>query len=144
MGPSGIRKRKYTIYEINENYFFRAKPTTTYINMQDAYAVEKNELGTWKVIGYTGPGSNSASGSETGIFRYLEGESAPQWTVTTLQTLNDCSKDQDNAWQLGAKLADDSEQGQGSVLYQADGEDDCEALTPSFVNLHSGRHSDGT
>jgi len=114
----------------------------TYINMQDAYVVEANDIGTWAKIGYTGPGSNSASGAQSAVFLYTEGESAPQWNASPVNSkLNDCGTDE--SWELSA-YKDDSEEGQTNVKYNADGDDDCTALTPSFVNLHSGRFSDGS
>ena len=110
--------------------------------MQDAYVVEKGDrIGKWSEIGYTGPGSTFSGGSESAIFAYLEGlDSDEQWTVTTKQKLNDCPKDQEKAWKLGAAIdAAASANGQGSVLYRAGGESVCYDLTPSFKSLTSGR-----
>ena len=113
----------------------------TYINMQDAYVVEKGDkVGTWSEIGYTGPGSVWSGHSKSAIFQYNEGtDEDGKWTVQTLQKLNDCGV-QTNAWKLGAQLdADASANGQGSVLYKAGGVSACYDLTPSFKSLTSGR-----
>ncbi len=116
----------------------------TYINLQDAYAVEALNIGTWQQVGYTGAGSNSSSGSESAVFLYLEAASAPQWTVKTKNKLNDCPANQASAWTLAAYNASDSAAGQGSVLYKTGGVDACTGLTPSFGNIVSGRSTSGT
>ena len=113
----------------------------TYINMQDAYVVEKgDEIGTWSEIGYTGPGSVTSGKSQSAIFQYVETTTAnEQWTVVTLQKLNDCAKGA-TGWKLGAQLdASNSTTGQSNVLYKAGGTAACYDLTPSFVQLTSGR-----
>ena len=110
--------------------------------MQDAYVVEKGDaIGTWNEIGYTGPGSTFSGGSQSAVFRYEETSTAnKQWTVETLQKLNDCGK-QDEAWTLGAQLdASNSTTGQSNVLYKAGGVSECYDLTPSFKQLTSGRN----
>ena len=114
----------------------------TYINMQDAYVVEKGDaVGTWSEIGYTGPGSVWSSHSKSATFQYNEGTAQDKrWTVETLQKLNDCGV-QTEAWTLGAKLdAAATANGQGSVLYKAGGKSACYDLTPSFKSLTSGRN----
>ena len=113
---------------------------TTYINMQDAYVVEALALGKWNQIGYTGPGSNSSSGSQTNVFIYKEAASAPQWSVTTRSKLNDCAANTANAWTLGAQLdTDATSKGQGNVKYYTGGNANCTGLTPSFDKLVEGR-----
>ena len=119
----------------------------TYINMQDAYVVEKTDaLGSWSEIGYTGPGSNSASGAKSAVFLYTEGVSTghAQWNAKPLQKLNDCNTD--NQWILGAYL-DNTQPGQANVAYkasQASGKTGCLELTPSFTTLTSGRSTSGS
>ncbi len=111
----------------------------TYINLQDAYVVEANALGTWSQVGYTGPGTSSANGSATGIFYYKEqtGNKA-QWVVKTLQKLNDCAI-QENAWGLQASISGGEAEGQSNAVYATGGVDACLDLTPSFNKLTSGR-----
>lgn len=116
-----------------------------YINMQDAYAVEAMALGTWSQIGYTGPGSNSASGSQSSVLTYLETTTAgEQWTAKPNGTkLNDCGTDK--LWKLGAYYDNSkNDQGQGNVLYKAGGDPECLGLTPSFTGLTSGRSTSGS
>lgn len=111
--------------------------------MQDAFVVEKGDaIGTWSEIGYTGPGSTYSGGSSSAIFTYVESTTAnQQWSVTTKQKLNDCPNNQALAWKLGAQLdAAATANGQGSVLYKADGTSGCVDLTPSFKQLTSGRN----
>lgn len=108
--------------------------------MMDAYVVEALALGTWSQIGYTGPGSNSSSDSQTNIFIYKEAAAAPQWTVTTRSKLNDCAANQANAWTLGAQLDNAAvTAGQGNVKYYTGGNANCTGLTPSFAKLVEGR-----
>lgn len=115
----------------------------TYINMQDAYAVEKGDnVGSWQQIGYTGPGSVGSGKSQSAIFTYVESTTQDQrWSVTTRQKLNDCGANQALAWKLGAKLdPNNSTTGQSNVLYKAGGQSKCYDLTPSFFALTSGRN----
>ena len=116
----------------------------TYINMQDAYAVEANDIGKWQEIGYTGPGSNGASTSASAVFGYAEvpkngsGNNATAgWKAQPKSKLNDC--DGTEYWQLNTKYVVEAGQTQGNALYQTAGSDDCTALTPSFKQLASGR-----
>ncbi len=114
----------------------------TYINMQDAYVVEKGDkIGSWSEIGYTGPGSVTSGKSASAIFEYIETATAnEQWTVKTTQKLNDCAKGT-VGWKLGAKLDENnSATGQSNVLYKAGGTAACYDLTPSFASLTSGRN----
>jgi len=116
----------------------------TYINMQDAYAVEALKVGSWAAIGYTGPGSNSASGSSSNVFLYTEGTatngSTAYWNAKPTNKLNDCNPSTaTDKWTITAKNSSDSESGQGNVLYKAEGSTNCIGLTPSFAQLTSGR-----
>lgn len=99
--------------------------------------MEANAIGDWNKIGYTGPGASSAGGSETNVFSYIEGDAAPQWTATAKQKLNDCDK---GSWTLSAAESDHNEEGHYDVAYTAGGDGTCTGLTPSFVQLTSGRN----
>ncbi|SMG22696.1 hypothetical protein [Fibrobacter sp. UWB13] len=44
-----------------ELIFSLSKITTYYVKLQDTFAAETGAAGTWKVIGYIGPGSKDAS-----------------------------------------------------------------------------------
>ena len=110
----------------------------TYINLQDAYAVEASNIGTWSQIGYTGAGTSSVSGSASNNFWYKEGESAPQWNVVNLVKLNDCAKST-TGWTLSADASTNNDEGHYDVAYTTGGDKDCYGLTPSFQQLASGR-----
>jgi len=114
----------------------------TYINMQDAFVVEKGDaIGTWSEIGYTGPGSVASGKSASAVFEYIETKNQDErWTVKTSQKLNDCGKGT-TGWKLGAKLdPNNSAKGQSNVLYKAGGDSKCYDLTPSYKALTSGRN----
>jgi hypothetical protein len=115
--------------------------TTTYINMQDAYAVEAQAIGDWNQIGYTGPGSNASGKAQSNVFYYSESKSAPQWAVKPLQKLNDCAKDQASAWTLSAAAStNNATTGHYDIAYTTGGQPECLGLTPSFAQLVSGRN----
>ena len=67
----------------------------TFVKLQEAFAAENNDVGTWAAIGYKGPGSYvDASNSETSTFTYAENTAgAGTWKATTKVALNDCTKD---------------------------------------------------
>ena len=114
----------------------------TYINMQDAYAVEAGKIGTWAEVGYTGPGSNSSSGAESAIFLYTEKQVSGQtagWIAKPKQKLNDCGTT--NKWQLDAQYITASGTQQGNVGYAANGDAVCKDLTPAWAKLDDGRSS---
>ena len=111
--------------------------------MQDAYAVEKSDaVGSWSEIGYTGPGSNYSGGAQSAIFTYSEiasdGTNAGWKASPTTSKLNEC--DSGEEWQLYAQFLTSNE-GQGSVGYNATGESDCTDLTPAWSKLDDGRES---
>jgi len=114
----------------------------TYINMQDAYAVEAGAIGSWAEIGYTGPGSNSNSGAQSAIFTYNEVQkngNTAGWTAhATSGKLNDC--DATEYWRLYAQYITSADQ-QGSVGYNATGDAHCTDLTPAWSKLDDGRGS---
>ena len=105
--------------------------------------VEKADAwGDWNAIGYTGPGTSSAGGSESTAFSYIEGKTAvPQWTAKPLQKLNNCAAGT-TGWTLSAYVSYDSESGQGNTSYSVGGT--CRDLTPAFDKLISGREHTGT
>lgn len=130
--------------------------TTTYIKLQDAYASEANKVGSWLLIGYIAPGSNSAS--QTGVstsFSYAPGTldinatdgsaidgfntAKLVWGARNNTPLNDCG-DQTKAatasaqdhWQLEIE---DSGNG-NSLVYIAKVDDaNCKQVTPTFTNI---------
>ena len=109
----------------------------TWINLQDAYVTEKNEVGDWNSVGYTGPGNRvNTSKYTTTNFEYYE-ESAGDWKAKNVVVLNEC-KANSVAWGWTA-TANTNNQGQGGMtLQQLSDTGDlkyCTGLTPSFSTL---------
>ena len=101
----------------------------TFVKLQEAYAAEKNAVGTWAQVGYKGPGSNAASGaaSETSTFNYTGGEGT--WQAAAKVALNDCTK---GTWGVTTTYTS------GDVTTTATINDptNCEApLTPNFCRI---------
>ncbi len=115
----------------------------TYINMQDAYVVEKGDaIGSWLEIGYTGPGSNGSGTAKSAVFGYEEDTQANgNWIATPLTKLNDCTTAM--SWKLSAYL-DNTNEGQANVAYKAFGDAECRGLTPAFDKLTDGRSTAGS
>jgi type II secretory pathway pseudopilin PulG len=110
----------------------------TWINLQDAYTVESNAVGTWTQIGYNAPGTkDDASSAHTTNFGYADGKSgnAETWTATAKVKLNDC--DVGGTWVATAtpETKDASEGGMTYVQIGTSGTPNCTGLTPSFANL---------
>jgi hypothetical protein len=117
----------------------------TYINMQDAYAVEAGDIGSWEKIGYTGPGSTTSGRAESAIFTYTEigvtGHNAGWEAKPSSGKLNDCEASvQADKWTLHATFISAGDQ-QGNVGYLATGGSDCTDLTPAWDKLDDGRSS---
>lgn len=118
-----------------------AKVAGTYINMQDAYAVEALDVGSWSQIGYTGPGQNGSNSAASAIFTYAGtavNNHVTTWSANPKSQLNDCTAQQ--GWTLTATY-ESSESGPGNVTYSAGGDPECLALTPSFEKLDDGRQT---
>ena len=114
----------------------------TYINLQDAYVVEANHLGTWSQVGYTGAGNSSANGAATGVFYYFEttpsNDAGTLWKAQALQKLNDCASG--DKWGLYVGISGSEADGQSNAVYNAGASNDkCLDLTPSFKKLASAR-----
>ena len=111
----------------------------TWINLQDAYTVEANNVGTWTQIGYNAPGTkNGNSSSYTNNFDYgdaITGTTAT-WTALAKVKLNDCPVG--GSWIINAQ-AFTTASSDGGNTYVAitigNGNTDCTGLTPSFENL---------
>ena len=124
----------------------------TYINLQDAYAVESNKLGNWQSIGYSGAGTKkTTTGSqvyESGNFWYAEGAvGTADWSASPRNKLNDCAAlaSQPSAaatthsWYLVSHFTLGAGDGEGTISFEAKGIATCTGLTPSFSNLIKGR-----
>ena len=109
----------------------------TWINLQDAFVTEANELGDWNQVGYTGPGQRKSSGSyESENFAYF-GEVKGVWNANNKVVLNECTKNA-GTWTLTATLvnASSNDQGQSGMTLKATNTDPlCMGLTPSFSTL---------
>ncbi len=63
----------------------------TWINMQDAYFQEKNEVGNWTEIGYSAPGVGSSHSYQSNVFYYHDDNGADAWYASPKVKLNDCA-----------------------------------------------------
>jgi hypothetical protein len=61
----------------------------TWINMEDAYFQEKNDVGDWTEIGYSAPGVGSSHSYESNVFYYSDNNS-DAWYASPKVKLNDC------------------------------------------------------
>ena len=107
----------------------------TWINLQDAYVTEKNAVGDWNEVGYTGPGQRVNSGSyHSENFNYTGGTGT--WTADNRVKLNECAVG--GKWPLTAETNALNDAGQSSmkITVGVDGKDGlCLGLTPSFSTL---------
>ena len=110
----------------------------TWINLQDAYVVEKGgtgsaDLGSWEQIGYTGPGQQkNSTSSATNVFKYFEAANHV-WTAQPTQKLNDCLTTM--SWTLTPAVITGTGSNAGNVSYTAGTANACTNMTPSFDNL---------
>ena len=113
------------------------------MKLQDAYAAESNQLGTWTLIGYTAPGTKNSDGTfESTVYKYSGSMTkevalaetgataqAKAWLAVAQVALNDCKKNSE--WQIAVTGATTG------VTYANTYSDqtNCEALTPNFTNI---------
>lgn len=89
--------------------------------------MEKQELGSWEQVGYTGPGTNDNSTStHTNVINYSEAANHV-WTAVPEKPLNDC--DNTMGWTL-TPTADGT-----NVQYVPNSGNACVSLTPSWDNF---------
>lgn len=130
------------------------------MKLQDAYAAETGAAGSWKVIGYIGPGEKSGNTkSGTTVFAY-EDEFTPKdtekettmvgkladgddgekgWSAKAKTALNDCKID--SKWTINIAVGDAN--GSGSTIkyiskvpQDGSGADaNCLSLTANFENI---------
>jgi prepilin-type N-terminal cleavage/methylation domain-containing protein len=99
----------------------------TFVKLQEAYASEKNDVGTWAEIGYKGPGSNGTETSTTSTFNYTGGDGL--WSAAAQVALNDCTA---GVWSVTTAY------NSGEITTTATVNDmaKCEApLTPNFCKI---------
>ena len=114
----------------------------TWINLQDAFITEANEVGDWNQVGYTGPGQRKNSGSyESENFAYYgdKGSAKGTWNAYNKVKLNECVIGGVWGLEATANSAEDNAQGQSSMTLTVVSDDGqgglCYGLTPSFSNL---------
>ena len=112
----------------------------SYVNLQDAYAIEAAKAGDWGQIGYSAPGSRSTSASyKSANFTYTDTKTTEGvvyvWSAIATQKLNECTGGSNaSTWTLTA-TAGTASTNKGNVGYQAGGDGVCTALTPAFLKL---------
>ena len=110
----------------------------TWINLQDAYTVEANNVGTWTQIGYNAPGTkDGTSSSYTNNFKYGDAlsSSTATWSAFAKTKLNDCPVNGNWAAAAQAFTTAASAGGNTYVKITTSGNTYCTGLTPSFANL---------
>ena len=111
----------------------------TWINLQDAYTVEANNVGSWTQIGYNAPGTKTdASNAATNNFTYTDAVTPAKatWTAKAKVKLNDCEIN--GKWVAEAQAQNNSSAGTTyvKITAPANGSDaNCTGLTPSFGSL---------
>lgn len=117
------------------------------MKLQDAYASESNQLGTWQLIGYTAPGTKASSDSySTTTFTYTGAIDAAApltedgvvkddaWKADAQVALNDCKKN--STWVLKVTGKTNGVTYENTITNNGGGASaDCEALTPNFTNI---------
>ena len=113
------------------------------MKLQDAYAAEKDTLGTWYSIGYTAPGTvsqgtaSTAASSKSTNFSYTETVGTTEtWTASNNSKLNDCKADS-KAWTVTTtknSATDAATLGALKHVAAVSGTG-CDVLTPTFVQI---------
>ena len=109
----------------------------TWINLQDAFVTEKNAVGDWNEVGYTGPGNRvtTVSYASANFAYYQDGSTKGTWVAKNLVVLNECAANTE-AWKLTASVASETAQGTKPMRLVADqSQGICLGLTPSFSSL---------
>ncbi|MBR3071800.1 type II secretion system protein [Fibrobacter sp.] len=129
----------------------------TYVKLQDAYASETGAAGSWKMIGYIGPGAKDKDNDKkysTNVFDYTDefkgsnenttmvaklanGENDMGWKAEAKTALNDCGIQ--STWDLKMKAAGNGD----AIAYTATitpkgtgaTEQDCLSLTANFKSI---------
>ena len=110
----------------------------TYVKLQAAYASEKSMYGGWKLIGYSGPGTNQSNAASSATTHFIYGsaltfdtetadETADAWKAKNKAKLNDCAGNTDN-WHVKNKAI-----ANGVDSYEAT--TGCTELTPNFTAI---------
>ena len=115
----------------------------TYVKLQQAYFSESGKIGTWTLIGYKAPGSNTSNQGVTTNFTYSSSMTAAltdgpatkvAWKAHNNNALNDCAAG-DNWWVDPDMEAANSSTG-GDISFTAGVTGGgCESLTPTFSTI---------
>lgn len=92
-----------------------------YVHQQDAYASEKNDVGTFTQIGYDSPAST--------VFTY-NGDTKGQFKATTKAPLDGISGD----WKVVSSISSST----GKTTHSATMPTNADKLTPNFTNIGAG------
>ena len=113
----------------------------SYINMQDAFALERNTLGNWVEVGYSAPGHKSgASEFHSENFDYTGADpngattKADAWKAVNSKKLDDFTANA-GKWSLTITLGSGDNQGNVAYSVAAQSNATCEGLAPAFKNL---------
>lgn len=120
--------------------------------MQQAYISEAVAVGNWIIIGYKGPGEQTAPGNATGgtaskttNFTYADGTGFVKntadlgttakvgFTATSAANLNDCTSQ--NTWTVGVKKGGSAGEASFEAAGSAMSNQGCIALTPNFDKI---------
>ena len=116
----------------------------TYVKLQQAYFSESNKIGTWTLIGYKAPGSNTTNKGVTTNFTYEGKLTSAQtsnpttknsWTAKNNTQLNDCGATQVNWWVDPSVTNANASTGADIAFTAGVTPGGCESLTPTFSNI---------
>ena len=114
----------------------------SYINMQDAFALERNTVGNWTEIGYSAPGKKTdASSYASTEFTYTGADPlkattavANAWKAVNNNKLDDCNANT-GTWNLTIQIGTGNNQGNVAYTVGANASAECAGLTPAFDKL---------
>ena len=105
------------------------------MKLQEAYASEKTELGSFAAIGYKTPGAGNNDSTTVFYYGSKAGSTVKgAWEATSRVGLNDCEKG--STWFVNAAFASST----GNVTFTAGSSAEAKCitpLTPNFCNLAS-------
>ena len=115
----------------------------SYINMQDAFALERNEVGNWTEIGYSAPGKKAnASEYASDNFKYTgvdplhsTAKVSKAWYAENPDVKLDDCKAADGKWGLDITIGSGDNQGNVQFEITPNNPAACAGLTPAFDKL---------
>lgn len=135
--------QKINMHKRNRTIYPHLKNAISYVKLADAYAAEKEAIGTFSQIGYVPPGTKQqAGGYLTTTFSYTETQQGDEgaytnevWTATAQGKMNDCAAN--STWTVTTTLtAAENTATTGTLTHVAAvNGDNCEVLTPSFTKI---------